>query len=993
MLVQSGSDAFSFQHQQFQEWYASSEVERLMRAAATGDETALRALRVDILDRRRWEEPILFASERVSRADTVGVDVVATTVLDALAIDPMLAAEMIYRASAGVWEQVRGPVTAFVTRWHIPGTVDRAVRFMVITGRPEFGPWIWPLIESADNQTYLRALRSAPRFRVSVLGLEAAIRLSAIPDRSRRHVLAELAARSGMDGISLATEVAKSDPSIDVQLEVAAELAFRRADRHLAELLAAASPEVVPLLAGRGYLARIPEVAASLRVERQPFLDEADPLRRLIVLTQMSMQTEDQVERVENAIADPNFPAAEQHVSAALHEAFQRYPNGVATGLVRRLEAGLPVPYHVEDMLIGVQTIDEGPVSRLAVTVDVPRNIDRAVASIVGPNTVVTLIDMFVERVHIMRNATPQFRSAVANEYHVLRERVALTRTSSFIEAILQHGRTDRVELIGLLAELIGAHGSEDARKRPLALQSPRLQELMECVRRWVVIVLSLPNSARHVLADVAIAIGRIGHLDLVPDLGRLLAEDLMRWRRVREAFRAAPGSASIEMRSDASTSWTNSYRQAFSGIDGQPVIQVMGDYLEHEDFGFDAACVLKAAWDRSQKAPEPDAFTRWPDFSSVARRLAEREASGTGSTSPLADMIFGAIEHLFRPGSTENQQRLAIMLGRIGVAIPHGDRSAAVQSLINLNLPIRSKRELLTTIILDGEIIDAGLILEGIGACMEEVGRHGWVQHQDLWEVQSWLELVPFSNRPAATIDGVQLIYGSLQHRHELQKGVDAFLWAADPECDNILAEMVRRFPTLVRENHWAEVFIRRNTPTSATLLIDLIVDGTLGNTSGAIEVSWMSRELGSLAKRHPQLLTDLLRRYGNMTHPLGRSLIEGAMVEIGTMDAAVALIRGYARSGRPVDGQLRRALREAALDRQPAEGWAGAFELHPVPLTELREELFEMLNGTPQEVGLAAGCLEAVDKLRDEYGSPESEPRHPDISSGRPWPREAAL
>jgi hypothetical protein len=352
--------------------------------------------------------------------------------------------------------------------------------------------------------------------------------------------------------------------------------------------------------------------------------------------------------------------------------------------------------------------------------------------------------------------------------------------------------------------------------------------------------------------------------------------------------------------------------------------------------------------------------------------------------------MIFAAIERLLRPSSDEGRQRLAIMLGRIGVAIPHGDRGPVLQSLINLQLPIRTKRELLTTLVVDGEIINADLILEGVRACMEEVSRHGWVQHQDLWEVESWLELLPFTDRPAATIAGVELVYAGLQYRHELQRAIDATAYAPDPESDNILAAMARRFPTLARENHWAEVFIRRDTPASAMLLIDLIVDGTLGSTSGSIEVRWISSQLAVLSKRHPQLLPDLLRRYENMTQPLARSLIEGAMVEIGTSDAVAVLIRGYARSGKPFDGQLRRALREAALEKQPADGWAGAFELHPVPLRELRNELFEMLNGAPQEVALAAGCLEAIDKLRDHYGSPESEPRHPDIASSRPWPPE---
>src|SRR5207245_928083 len=46
----SGAGAVTFQHQQFQEWYASYDVERLMLAAAGGSVVALKELREDVLD-------------------------------------------------------------------------------------------------------------------------------------------------------------------------------------------------------------------------------------------------------------------------------------------------------------------------------------------------------------------------------------------------------------------------------------------------------------------------------------------------------------------------------------------------------------------------------------------------------------------------------------------------------------------------------------------------------------------------------------------------------------------------------------------------------------------------------------------------------------------------------------------------------------------------------------------------------------------------------
>lgn len=34
------------------------------------------------------------------------------------------------------------------------------------------------------------------------------------------------------------------------------------------------------------------------------------------------------------------------------------------------------------------------------------------------------------------------------------------------------------------------------------------------------------------------------------------------------------------------------------------------------------------------------------------------------------------------------------------------------------------------------------------------------------------------------------------------------------------------------------------------------------------------------------------------------------------------------------------------------------------------------------------AARVLRKIDRVRDESGAPEGEPRHPDLASGKPWP-----
>ncbi len=57
-------------------------------------------------------------------------------------------------------------------------------------------------------------------------------------------------------------------------------------------------------------------------------------------------------------------------------------------------------------------------------------------------------------------------------------------------------------------------------------------------------------------------------------------------------------------------------------------------------------------------------------------------------------------------------------------------------------------------------------------------------------------------------------------------------------------------------------------------------------------------------------------------------------------------------------------------------------------VPLTALRKELLDMVMAGGSCSALAERCLDAIEKVRDEHGRIDDEPRHPDISSSRAWP-----
>ena len=194
--------------------------------------------------------------ERLSRRDQSGVGAVADGILESLKIDPMLAAEMIYRSASPAWERIKETVIEYVGRWHTRGKVDRAVRFMITTGKPEFAPLLYLSSQMLTARFTLAAFRASERFRPMVLGEDVRGKLSELPDEIRDHIIAQFAWESGIDGMELAAEVAKTDPLPQVQFAVIEALQFRSCDRLVKEMLKTAPPTVWSLLAQKGMRGR-----------------------------------------------------------------------------------------------------------------------------------------------------------------------------------------------------------------------------------------------------------------------------------------------------------------------------------------------------------------------------------------------------------------------------------------------------------------------------------------------------------------------------------------------------------------------------------------------------------------------------------------------------------------------------------------------------------------------------------------------------------------
>jgi NACHT conflict system protein len=993
----NSNDVIAFQHQQFQEWFASHEVEQTMRGSANKDIGAQMQLRGSILDRPAWEESILFTIERVSRQEGGGL-VSAHAVRVALPVDPMLAADMIYRASPAVWEILKADVLKFIKQWHRPSTVDRAVRFMIMTGRPEFEPIIWPLVSSADSQVQLSALRIAPRFRPSVLGPNIASKIDGLSEQTREHLLTSIATQSGVDGLELATELAKRDGSPKLQAEMIAYLQFRRADRHAASLLNGASDETWALVAKRGYIEEIrdPALVSRLQVEREKLLAKAtEPLERLRLLLDQPPSYPGWASGIAGAIADPRFPVRDQLSGTSLYYAQKRAPAAVLDGLRQRLVAGLELPFHTDDFLNKMDVEDGGTIaSRILDTSEDDRRGD-AIASLAGPNTIKTLI----ERILTCQRAQRADRTnrQLADEYHRLRSRISATRVPQFIAALISHADTSDIQVIATLATLVSVHGNNDGRRATMPVDATVKGQMIDILRSWVKTVVKSPAGTRYQLCEVSNAIGRFGFAELLPELKWLIDEDLSRLRKARQAFPDALKRGDIEATSDARMRYGNQYGAALSRIGGDGAAAVAAEYLEDRTFGFDAALALKSISDKQLDSPEPDWHRRWPWLSEVAAARAKRaDPNASQPANALAAPIFAAIDRLSTSETDKEGQHLAINLARIALAMPHTNQDALMERVVALPQPLSTKRELFGALTMDGQVIDASVLMQAIDEWVRDAEKDetaAWHKRQNTWEIEPWLELLPFSTRPDAVFEGltkVKAFYG-VGWKQRWERVLTAVAAVSGSEGNGLLEKLARTHGDIAGEYEWMKAFLSRDSELAVLSYIDLYMEGIFGQGPHAVDAWHAGRTLAPYVQRLPQLRVQLQERYKSAASAHGQAMLEHLFGEIGDREDILLMVEKYAANTHPYDGRMASAIRAVALRNEPVQDGSSAYYTYPASVSGIRQSLFTLHRGKVQEASLAERCLIEIDVLRDEYGIAAGDARHPDVMTGLPWPKEA--
>lgn len=984
-LISAGTAGFAFQHQQFQEWYASFEVERTMASAHVGEAEARTRLRETILNWPVWEEATLFAIERLSRRDDeAAIAAAAEAIEQALEVDPLLAAEMSFRSTQAVWDRVKAKMMALASRWHAPGDVDRAVRFMITTGKPEFSEVIWGLIEQDTGQRYISVFDVARRFKGGVLAPTHRANISDLPPEKRKHVLSELAQHGDLDAINLATDLAQTDSADDVKLATLRALLFRRADRQAMALLKPASEAVWEDLAASGWISEVFDQRARDRLTtirlRQTQLDPTGRAR----LAMISSLPKDPALGMEarEILASPEFPASDPDVGMVVSHLHEQYPEDVVQALVSRLLGGLRLPFAGHDMVreSGL-LVDDGPVVELVMTPGPTHGPANTAAAIVGSKTIGRLLDLQLEYNAAWLPAGPQERTALHEAYGWVAFRLHSAPLKAFVEAVLARPSTTDLDEIAGLADLIASHGS-GGEPKPLPLGGPLRAQLVARLGEWAQVYVDQAASvSRSQRSRIVRAIGRVPDTRFIPLLAELLEQEIVQRRAAKAARAARPFSPPAD---DGTMWYFHDFRRTFAAISGEASKAVLLPKLVDPDFGVEAAQALRTIADIEAHGPSEsgDGATA-PTFADVEARRLQRERGEEPAPSPIAAAILTVVSDIMDSSADELGRGRGLALAAVAFQLPHEPNDDLVQALLAAPGNTGGKLHLLTVRTLVGHRLSAAAVMAGLAELLEIGKRETWRLSLDNGEVIRWLSLLPMSDRPAAILDGLTMVEHLRPRVWQLRPIVSALAANSSASAEEVLLSLPDRDAEFAKDHDWRAAVERRGSVSAIRALLALEEAGGIGFAGRDLAAS-----AASVMAANDDFRDELYERYRVLPWGRAATTLASVMAERPDERAITMLIEGYAKRGPYFDGMIERAIENLALGRRASADWAGAIELFSAPISNLRRMLLAMTVKTDPEAALARVALTVIDSLRDRHGQVETEPRHPDLESGIPWP-----
>lgn len=1011
------SVTFRFQHQQFQEFLAAVEVKgQLFDLISSDVPDRDRCFARDYINQPAWEEPLRMIAEEIgdlSVESSGAVDRVSAgrrLIELALDIDPIFAADLSRLCGEVVWREVRTAVGERLRAWYAAGNAQHrqcALAGMLASGSDEFTDILLPLLRNSNQQVRLETYRAWGEFHVSSLGGNWESIVGGWQEEQRADFVREVVQERWMAYI--AEDFALSDPSTEVRAAALHALRWAGADMALAHVLAASDSLTFRRALQEGLLDPLPKsLRARTVATHEASLEETiEPVERVRIRLAASKaglekfseeMKKDLTEWPPGQVSDTDYWL----LKSALELVRKTDPHWVSHWLAGRIVAGSLWADHWVTMLLGIPESLRNELLEKISSVGLEYNEIRRIISVLAATADTGLAGNVFSRMCRLRfDISSNKRETNTTRWEILRQLEDLYRAiqpnvavsgmlTSRSESFDQVQYTTAVELFGR----IGVEGPELRSQ----LQEDFRQNLRKYLKEGLSYVLSQEDYDGHLKMSLATALARVGDPEDMDALHGLIRADI---DRVRQGRAARSRGERGPLANGGAMGCSTCHVYAVVSLGPHRGEEILLQVLNEPEYEQDAAMALLRM--AKTETHEKHFGVERPDYRLVWEARAGSCAKGFDEdrrrryTIAIRERIVKIQEDRSKSDKPE------LFNGRLKglaktLALLDGRHSAGLVLDI-MALPGQwdgwTRTDAVEALLLSGAQLSAENVLTVLNPTIEHALSTGRHDQQSVYLLQRCLCLLPFVEPASEGVARIREINPTKwMHGYELRELVTALGHSRCNDALGLLIEMAESGHRLDGiAGDWVEALAALGTPESKRALLSF-VDPDIDNLGVALkfghyEQARVASQIADIARAESTIRDRLYQLCAtHLPHPMRLSLAD-SITQIGTRDSLLAglgLIHDDASP--PVPPALLKNLETVFVERRPFGNAGNTYSLEPRSANEIRSRIFAMALSDDARKRSAWYILGRIESWRLEYGRPSSEPRHPDIDSGLPWP-----
>ncbi|MGM5022147.1 NACHT domain-containing protein [Tardiphaga sp. 367_B4_N1_1] len=990
------SIAFRFQHQQFQEFYASRFLDNaLAELVQRDDEAANRAFSSSYINMPMWDEPLRMVAEEIRLRSEDGAT--SKTVLDtgvrlinlAIGVDPILAGGLSRLCGAAVWEAVRGDVGKILREWYaIAETHHRqlALAAMLATGADDFSDLLVPLLTDKDRQVRVLAYDAGDIFYPSSLGADWRRVVDGWDEEARTDFVFEVTHRGLLAEIG--ESFAINDPSAKVRGQAIQDLSWIGATDALTR--------IVDALDDAGLEATLPSLIAetipdALRprlivANRRLLARDTKPLDRIRRLLD-GVELGDTATAVDlmselSAIAPPLDQYADHAIGDSLKIIKTHDPAWVSTWVIAKLLEGTLSNDHWKQFILPIPQQQADDLIHQLATCELQYRAASAVRMVLSASATPALaVQIFSKLCDTQRAASVGGAQPVVWRcFDQLRDLFRAIPVDVAVAGMMQILAGEFAGDTFCAAVDVFGHVNADTDELRSSMSEPQRQALRRYLKDGISKTIADDLFDDSVRSHAATTLARIGDPEDLAELRQMIDADIQRHKTRPSA-----------------TTYSNWYVRSLLRLNAADVDTVLIALLREQKYEGEAARGLlqlavppnrerpllghatdyEAIWAaRAGNHPPGIDVARAKRYAAAIRqRIMELKAESAASANPQ--------QHIGR------MKDLAVLLAVLG-----GRESA--DFVIEMLTPpgqwdAYARMNGIRALLLSGAVLTLDAMLAVLAPAIEHTLSQGSYNEQNLSLLVDCLELLPFSDDPARAVARIEAVMARFQYRPFQFRDLVIAMGHARSEAAVPFLLNIARGDGSVRnlDDAWIEALVRLNIPAAREVLLSFI-DPHIAGADVTIDFDHRNIErfaayIGEWARQDPALKQRLIALSETELTPTQKKVLPGIYRELGddgTMLAGASLLRGTMSSY-----GLERGLETLFLERDPY-GNSGSFVFVPRDAAKVRAKLLETVLNDPTRRKAAFSILGQVEVWRTEHGRPNSEPRHPMIESGEPWP-----